>query len=87
MSELITAANEVDVLNAPIDIPSHVRDDDKAPRHIAKEVVEDISRFPKLIHQARALKEHNDSGTFTREQLEEFKEMYDSITHSLMYYL
>ena len=27
LSELIEAANEIDMLNAPIDIPSHVRDD------------------------------------------------------------
>src|ERR1017187_10826781 len=32
-------------------------------------------------------KEGYDPRTFTREQLEEFKEMYSSITHSLLYYL
>ena len=33
MAELIAAANEVDVLNAPVNIPSHVGDeDDESPQ-------------------------------------------------------
>jgi len=89
MSELIEAANEIDVLNAPIDIPSHVNnDEDKAPpKHVAKDVVHKIRQFRNLIHPARALREGYDPRTFTQEQLEEFKEMYRSITHSLLYYL
>jgi hypothetical protein len=31
MAELIEAANEIDVLNAPINVPSHVREDNKPP--------------------------------------------------------
>jgi hypothetical protein len=89
MSDLIEAANEIDVLNAPINIPSHIGGDDdtEPPKHVAKEVVDKIRRFRNLIHPARALKESFDPRTFTREQLEEFKEMYESVLHRLMYYL
>lgn len=89
MSELIETANEIDVLNAPIDIPSHVGGDEGAepPKHVAKDVVDKIRRFRNLIHPARALKESYNPRTFTREELEEFKEMYESVLHSLMYYL
>ena len=59
MSELIEAANEIDVLNAPINVASHVRadDDETQPKHVAKDVVDKIRRFRNLIHPARALKE------------------------------
>jgi hypothetical protein len=87
MSELIEAANEIDVLSAPINVPSHARNDERPPKHVAREVVDKIKRFRNLIHPARALKESYDPRTFTREQLEEFKEMYDSVMHSLVYYL
>ncbi|HXX56281.1 MAG TPA: hypothetical protein VEJ17_00645 [Candidatus Nitrosotalea sp.] len=87
MGKLIEAANEIDVLNAPINIPLHVRDDDTPPKYVAKDVVDKIRKFRNLIHPARALKEGYDPRTFTRAQLEEFKEMYDSIMHSLVYYL
>jgi hypothetical protein len=87
MAELIRLANQFDVLNAPINMPSHVRGDGVPPRHVAKEVVEKVKKFRKLIHPARALKESYDPRTFTHEQLTEFKEMYDSVMHSLMYYL
>jgi len=86
-SELIEAANELDVLTAPIDIPSHVRDDDRLPKHVAKDVVHKIRGFRNMIHPARALKESYDPRTFTREQLEELEEIYESIAHSLLYYL
>ena len=33
--ELIDAANEIDVLCAPIDTPSHVRHDGERPKHVA----------------------------------------------------
>jgi hypothetical protein len=87
MSELIEAANEIDVLTAPIDVPSHARDDDVPPKHIAKDVVDNIRQFRNLIHPARALKRGYDPRTFTREELGAFKEMYSSVAHSLMYYL
>ena len=87
MSELIEAANEIDVLNAPIDIPSHAREDDAPPKHVAKDVVDKIRQFRNLIHPARALKRGYDPRTFTREKLEALKEMYSSITHSLLYHL
>jgi phosphohistidine phosphatase SixA len=89
MSELIEAANEIDVLNAPINVPSHARtdDDETPPKHVAKDVVEKIRRFRNLIHPARALKKSFNPQTFTHEQLIEFKEMYDSVVHSLLYYL
>lgn len=86
-SDLISAANEIDVLGAPIDIPSHVREDDTPPKHIAKDVVDKIRQFRNLIHPARALKEGYDPKRFTRDELEEFKEMHSSIMHSLLYYL
>lgn len=87
MSELIGAANEIDVPNALVNVPSHVEDDGSLPKHIAKDVVDKIGQFRNLIHPARALKENYDPRTFTRDQLHEFKEMYSSITHSLFYYL
>lgn len=87
MFELIEAANQIDVLNAPIDIPSHASEDEAPPKHIAQSAVGKIRRFRNLIHPARALEEGYNPRAFTREQLEEFKEMYSSITHSLLYYL
>ena len=87
MSELIEAANELDVLNAPINIPSHARDDDAPPKHVAKDVVDKIRQFRNLIHPARALSRVYDPRTFTREELETYKEMYSSVTHSLLYHL
>jgi hypothetical protein len=80
-------ANEIDVLNAPINIRSHVRDVEQLPKYVAKEVVEKIRKFRNLIHPARALKYSYDPRTFTREELQEFKDMYESVLHSLMYYL
>ena len=87
MSELVAAANQIDVLNAPINVPSHVREDDVPPKHIAKDAVDKIRQFRNLIHPARALKESYDPRTFTHEQLKEFKDMYDSVMHSLVYYI
>lgn len=87
MSNLIQKANEFDVLNAPINVPSHIREDGELPKHVAKEVVEKIRKFRNLIHPARALRESFDPRTFSREQLQEFKEMHESVLHSLMYYL
>jgi hypothetical protein len=89
MQELLEAANEIDVLNAPIDIPSHVGpdDDETRPKHVAKDVVGKIQKLRNLIHPARALRERYDPRTFTREQLEEYMEMYQSVMHSLLYYL
>jgi len=86
-AELIEAANRIDVLSAPINIPSHVREDGESPNHIAKDVVDKIRRFRNLIHPARALKEAYDPAAFGRGDLEEFKDMYSSIAHSLLYYL
>jgi hypothetical protein len=89
MSELIEAANEIDVLNAPTNIPSHVAGDETSdpPKHVAKDVVDKIRQFRNLIHPARALRESYDPRTFTHEQLEEFKQMYESILHSLLHYI
>jgi hypothetical protein len=76
-------------LNAPIDIPSHIGadDDDTPPKYVARDVVDRIRRFRNLIHPARALKETFDPRAFTVEQLKEFKDMYESVLHSLMYYI
>jgi hypothetical protein len=89
MSELIEAANEIDVLNAPINIPSHAGGDENMvrPKHVAKDVVDKIRRFRNLIHPARALKESYDPRSFTTAQLTELKDMYESVLHSLLYYI
>ena len=89
MSELIEAANMIDVLSAPIDIPSHIGGEENAkpPKHVAKDVIDKIRRFRNLIHPARALKELYDPRSFTSEQLQEFKDIYESVLHALMYYL
>lgn len=85
--DLINAANENDVLSAPIDTPSHIRDDDQQPKHVAKDVVDEIRKFRNLIHPAVALRKRYDPRTFTKKDLEEFKDMSDSILHSLVYYI
>lgn len=87
MSDLIEAANDIGVLNAPIDIPSHIRHDKRRPKHIAKDVVDNIRKFRNLIHPANALRKSFDPRTFKRKQLREYEEIYESILHSLMYYL
>jgi|ERR1022692_2170407 hypothetical protein len=87
LSDLIEAANHFDVLNAPIDGPSYVREDDEPPKHIAKDVVDKVRQFRNLIHPGRALRKGYNPRTFTQEQFAELKEMYSSILHSLMYNL
>ena len=89
MSELIEAANEIDVLNAPINVPSQLGDDEDEtpPKHVGKDVVHKIRKFRNLIHPARALTQGYDPRTFTREQLGELQEMYRSVLHSLLYHL
>ena len=87
MSELIEAANDVGVLSAPINISSHIRHDKSRPKHIAKDVVDKIRKFRNLIHPANALRRSYDPRAFKRKQLAEFEEMYESVLHSLMYYI
>jgi len=89
MKDLIDAASMIDLLNAPIDVPSHVGadDDQTPPKHVAKDVVGKIQKLRNLIHPARALCEGYDPRTFTREQLDEYKDLYESLMHSLLYYL
>jgi hypothetical protein len=89
MSELISAANEIDVLSAPITIPSLLGEDDDTatPKHIAKDVVDKIRKFRNLIHPARALKESYDPKSFTKTDLKKFRTMCESVTHSLLYHL
>jgi hypothetical protein len=90
MNELIEAANEIDVLNAPIDIPSLIfgnAEDAPQPKHVAKDVVDKIRLFRNVIHPARALRDSFDPRTFTSEQLQELKDMYESVIHSLHYNL
>lgn len=84
---LIKAANEIDVLSAPIDTPSHVRDDGQRPKHLAKDVVDQIRRFRNLIHPAAALKQNYDPRTFTKSDLDGFWDMSESVLHSLLFYL
>lgn len=85
--DLINAANENDVLSAPINTSSHIREDDQQPNHIAKDVVDQIRKFRNLIHPAVALRERYDPSSFTKKDLEKFKDMSDSVLHSLVYYL
>lgn len=85
--DLVEAAHEIDILCAPTDIPSHVREDGERPKYIAKEAADKIRVFRNLIHPARALKEGYDPKRFTHDQLTELWEMSESIMHSLMYYL
>jgi hypothetical protein len=89
MSDLIAAANEIDVLRAPIDILSHVRDEENAapPKYVAKDAAEKLRRFRNLIHPARLLQESFDPQTFSIEQLNELKDMYEAVMHSLLYYI
>ena len=84
---LIEAANDIDVLRAPIDTPSHVRDDDQKPKHVAKDVVDRIRKFRNPIHPAAALRQGYDPRRFTKKDLDEFKNMYESVTDSLLYHL
>ena len=85
--DLIGAANEIDVLSAPIQALAQVRDDGQRPKHVAKDVVDKIRRFRNLIHPAVALRSGYDPRTFTEEILAEFKDMYESVMHSLLYNL
>lgn len=87
MAKLIEACSEIDVLSAPIDIPSHTGEDGKPPKFVAKEVVDKVRRFRNQIHPAVALRNGYDPSTFTEQQLAEFREMCDSIMHSLLYNL
>jgi len=89
MADLLEAANKFDVLSAPIDYPSNVAPDDNKtlPKHVAKDVVDKLWRFRNLIHPARALRQSFDPQTFTREQLQELKEIYESVGHSLIHNL
>jgi hypothetical protein len=84
--DLVDAANEIDVLSAPLDTLAHVGDGQK-PKHVAKDVVDRIRKFRNLIHPAAALRQGYDPRTFTKEDLAAFKEMYGSVTHSLLYYI
>ena len=85
--DLVDAAHDIDVLRAPIDVPSQVREDGERPKHIAKDAADKIRIFRNLIHPARALKEGYDPKTFTQTQLKELWDMSESIMYSLMYYL
>jgi len=84
---LIEAANELDVLSAPIDTPSHVRDDGQRPKHVAKDIVDRIRRSRNLVHPAAALRQRYDPRAFTKNDLEEYKDMSESVMHSLLYYI
>ena len=85
--DLIGAANEIDVLSAPIDTSSQIRDDGHKPKHVARDVVDRIRRFRNVIHPAAALRQGYDPRAFTKDDLAEFKDMYESVTHSLLYYI
>jgi hypothetical protein len=56
MSELIAAANEIDILNAPINIPSHVdNDEDETPVariYCGVELIHDRNHFSRFLASA-----------------------------------
>ena len=81
------ASHQIGVLSAPINVSSRVREDNEPPKYVAKDMVEKIRKFRNLIHPARALKEAYDPRTFTHEHLKELEEIYESVMHSLIYYL
>lgn len=85
--DLIGVANELGVLSAPIDTSSHVRNDDQKPKYAAKDVVDRIRKFRNLVHPAVALRQGYDPNNFTANDFAEFKEMYESVMHSLLYNL
>jgi len=64
-----------------------VRDDGEKPKHVAKDVVDRIRRFRKLIHPAAALGRGYAPRSFTKAELDEFEDMYESVTQSLLYYI
>lgn len=87
MSQLLEIANELGVLSAPINIPSHLYDDGRRPKHLAKDVAEKIRKFRKLLHPARSIQQGFDPKEFTQSQYNEYEEMYESVLHSLLYYI
>jgi hypothetical protein len=87
LADLISEANQYDVLTAPIDVPSHIREDGSLPKHLAKDVVDEVRRFRNLIHPAAALRHEFDPKNFDRAELEKYQAMYESLLHSLMYNL
>lgn len=89
MTQLIEAANDLDVLSAPITNQSLVGGDDTAepPKHVAKEVIDQVRLFRNLIHPARALKKNFDPRSFSAKDLEKFKAIYESVVRSLLYNL
>lgn len=87
LAELIEAANNLEVLSAPINTPSHAREDARPPSSVAKDAADKIKSFRRMIHPARALKESFDPRTFTIKQLAEVEDLFDSVVHSLLYNL
>lgn len=85
LSNLISAANDIDVLSVPIDTLSHTHDDGNKPKFLAKDVIDRIRKFRNLIHPAVALRQGYDPCAFTKENLSEYWEIYASVTHSLLY--
>lgn len=85
--KLIEAAKEIDILSAPINIPSTVSDGCQQPKYVADEVVDKIRNFRNLIHPAVALREKYDPRSFSKNDLQDFKDKYESVTHSLLYNL
>ena len=85
LSELIAAADQIDVLDAPIN--QAAIEGGVPPKHIAKDVIHKIRHFRNLIHPARMLKESFKPRDFSKQQFEEIADMYDSVYHSLIYYL
>jgi hypothetical protein len=89
MADLVQCAEGIDVLNAPVDIPLHTRGDGgrKRPKHIARDAVRKINKFRRLIHPAHAVERSYDPRTFKKRQLKEFRDMFESVLHSLLHHI
>lgn len=87
MFKIIEIADQNGILNAPINIPSLIRDeeDKTLPKYIGRDVIHKIRKFRNMIHPARALSESFNPRAYTSEQLEELKDMYESVMHCIMY--
>ncbi|MGH9466866.1 MAG: hypothetical protein ACRD1Y_05880, partial [Terriglobales bacterium] len=86
LGDLINEAIKYDVLDAPIDTPSHVGPEgsEESPEHRAKDAAGKLRQFRNLIHPANALREGVDPRAFTSADLKEKKAMFESVMHSLI---
>jgi hypothetical protein len=85
--DLIDAAEELDLLSAPADVPPGLAGDIEAPKHLAKDVVDTIRELRNRIHPARALRDSFNPASFSAGDLQDFKDKYWAVIYSLLYNL